>query len=48
MPIKWGIIGVVSGEIPSDPLTNAPEMGYNRGSDAESLTLPHGIKGLIC
>jgi hypothetical protein len=31
MPPKWGIIGVVSRGNPFDPLTNAPEMGYNRG-----------------
>jgi hypothetical protein len=28
---KWGIIGVIQGEIPANPLTNAPKMGYNRG-----------------
>jgi hypothetical protein len=42
MPPKWGIIGVVSRENPFDPLTNAPKVGYNRGSDVEGLTLPHG------
>jgi hypothetical protein len=41
IPEKWSIIGVVSRENPCNPLTNAPEMGYNRGGfKGKSLPTP--------